>query len=79
MRSRRVDLLSPNLIAHVSRQFQINPPGALYYPQRRPTRYEHVTRLKAYLGLRSFASEDSALAAEHARERIRSARVPTRC
>jgi uncharacterized protein DUF4158 len=41
------------------------------YPQRQPTRYEHVERLKSYLGLRSFTREDHQLIAVHIRHQGR--------
>lgn len=39
-----LELVSPSLLVHVAGQLQISAPSALNYPQRRPTRHEHITR-----------------------------------
>jgi Domain of unknown function (DUF4158)/Bacterial regulatory protein, Fis family len=52
------ELISLTLLAHVCAQLGIEGMLFLDYPQRQPTRYDHVERLKQYLGLRSFIADD---------------------
>jgi len=48
----------------------------LDYPQRQPTRYEHIERIKQYLGLRSFGADDQAMVADFVREQVRAGTPP---
>jgi hypothetical protein len=64
------ELVPRGLVAHICEQLDLEVPLFLTYPQRQPTRYEHFERLKAYLGLRSFAGHDRALIAQHVRQQV---------
>lgn len=57
------ELISPGVLKHVCDQLAIAVPLFISYPPggRRPTRHEHIERIKTYLGLRSFLEEDKAL------------------
>lgn len=59
------------LFTHICEQLAVEEPLFVVYPQRQPTRYEHVERLKVYLGLRPFAHEDHRLITEHIRQQVR--------
>lgn len=61
-----------SLLTHVCKQLGVEVPLFLSYPQRQPTRFEHVERLKAYLGLRNFTGPDQALVFKQVREEVRS-------
>ena len=50
-------LVPRSLLTHICEQLSLEPPLFVVYPQRQPTRYEHVERLKVYLGLRSFTQK----------------------
>src|SRR5713226_3525454 len=65
------ELVPRGLVAHMCEQLDLDVPLFRSYPQRQPPRYEHFERLKAYLGLRSFAGRDRALIAQHVREQVR--------
>lgn len=52
-------LVPRSLLTHVCEQLELESPLFVVYPQRQPTRYEHVERLKTYLGLRLFTSQDA--------------------
>jgi len=43
----------------------------LTYPARQPTRYEHVERIRTYLGLRSFKQTDNEMVTGYVREWVR--------
>jgi len=65
------ELVPRSLLAHICEQLGVEVPLFVVYPHRQPTRYEHVERLKAYLGLRSFTRNDRQLIADHIRQRVR--------
>jgi TnpA family transposase len=64
-------LVPRSLLAHICEQLGLEVPLFVVYPQRQPTRYEHVERLKAYLGLRTFTPDDPQLIAAHIRQQVR--------
>src|SRR5206468_8176191 len=64
-------LVPHSLLAHVCEQLGLEVPLFVVYPQRQPTRYEHIERLKAYLGLRTFTRDDHPLIAAHIRQQVR--------
>jgi hypothetical protein len=59
------------LLCHICEQLGLEPPLFVVYPQRQPTRYEHVERLKTYLGLRTFRREDHPLIDQFVRQQVR--------
>lgn len=65
------DMLPRRFLQHVCQQLKLSAPRFLNYPQREPTRREHVARLREDLGLRSFAREDQELIVRHVTERVR--------
>jgi TnpA family transposase len=65
------ELAPHSLVAHICEQLRLETPLILTYPQRQPTRYEHVERIKSYLGLRSFKQTDNDVVVSHVRERVR--------
>jgi TnpA family transposase len=65
------ELVPHSLVAYVCEQLGLQTPLILTYPQRQPTRYEHVERSKSYLGLRSFKQTDNELVVCCVRERVR--------
>src|SRR4029077_3868667 len=64
-------LVPRSLLTHVCEQLGVEPPLFVVYPQRQPTRYEHVERLKAYLGLGTFTPTDPQLVMTHIRQQVR--------
>lgn len=52
------ELLPKDLLAHICGQLEVDVPLFLNYPQRRPTRQEHIDRIRQYLGLRPFIESD---------------------
>jgi TnpA family transposase len=52
------ELLPKDLMAHICGQLKVDAPLFLNYPQRRPTRQEHIERIRQYLGLRPFIEND---------------------
>ena len=64
-------LVPRTLLTHVCEQLGLESPLFVVYPQRQPTRYEHVERLKTYLGLRTFALADTQLVTTHIRQQVR--------
>ena len=66
-----LELVPRTLVAHICEQLALDVPLFLTYPQRRPTRAEHLERIKTYLGLRSFTAADRSLIACHIREQVR--------
>jgi len=70
------ELIGSTLLAHVCAQLRIEGMLFLDYPQRQPTRYEHIERIKQYLGLRSFVADDQAMAADFVREQVRAGTPP---
>jgi hypothetical protein len=52
------ELLPKDLLAHICGQLEVDAPLFLNYPQRRPTRQEHIERIRQYLGLRPFIESD---------------------
>jgi len=56
-----LELVPRSLVAHICEQLALDVPLFLTYPQRRPTRAEHIERSKTYLGLRSFTAADRPL------------------
>jgi TnpA family transposase len=65
------ELVPHSLVAHICEQLRLETPLILTYPQRQPTRYEHVERIKSYLGLRSFKQTDNDVVVSHVRKRVR--------
>lgn len=65
------ELVPHSLVAHICEQLRLETPLILTYPQRQPTRYEHVERIKSYLGLRSFKQTDNDVIVSHVRVRVR--------
>lgn len=65
------DMLPRRFLQHLCQQLNLDAPLFLNYPQREPTRREHIARLREYLGLRSFAHEDQKLIIRHVTERVR--------
>lgn len=53
-----LELLPKDLLAHICGQLEVDVPLFLNYPQRRPTRQEHIDRIRQYLGLRPFIESD---------------------
>jgi TnpA family transposase len=53
-----LELLPKELLAHICGQLEVDVPLFLNYPQRRPTRQEHIDRIRQYLGLRPFTESD---------------------
>jgi len=66
------DMLPRRFLQHVCQQLKLNAPLFLNYPQREPTRREHIARLREYLGSRSLAHDDQELIVRHVTERLRS-------
>jgi TnpA family transposase len=64
-------LVPRSLLTHICEQLGLEPPLFVVYPQRQPTRYEHVERLKSYLGLRSFTRANHQLITVHIRHQVR--------
>ena len=64
-------LVPRSLLTHICEQLELEAPLFVVYPQRQPTRYEHVERLKAYLGLRTFTRTDYHHIAAHVRQQVR--------
>ena len=61
------ELVPNSVLKHVCEQLGLEVPLFINYPPggRRPTRHEHVERLKVYLGLRSFIEGDTDLVRTH--------------
>ena len=70
------ELIGSTLLAHVCAQLRIEGMLFLDYLQRQPTRYEHIERIKQYLGLRSFGADDQAMVADFVREQVRAGTPP---
>jgi TnpA family transposase len=70
------ELIGSTLLQHVCAQLRIEGMLFLDYPQRQPTRYEHIERIKQYLGLRSFGADDQAMVADLVREQVRAGTPP---
>jgi TnpA family transposase len=70
------ELISLTLLAHICAQLGIEGMLFLDYPQRQPTRYEHIERLKQYLGLRGFIADDQARVTDFVREQVRAGAPP---
>jgi TnpA family transposase len=64
-------LVPRSLLTHVCEQLKLEVPLFVVYPQRQPTRYEHVERLKTYLGLRTFTRKDYQQITAHIRQQVR--------
>lgn len=71
-----IELIGSMLLAHVCAQLRIEGMLFLDYPQRQPTRYEHIERIKQYLGLRSFVADDQAAVGDFVREQVRAGAPP---
>ena len=71
-----LELIGQSLLTHVCGQLKIEGMLFLDYPQRRPTRHEHIERLKQYLGLRSFAADDQSIVTEFVREQVHAGTPP---
>jgi Domain of unknown function (DUF4158) len=69
-------LIGSTLLSHVCAQLRIEGVLFLDYPHRQPTRYDHIERIKQYLGLRSFVADDQAMAAGFVREQVRAGTPP---
>lgn len=66
------EALPQALLSHVCAQLKVAGRLFLDYPQRQATRYEHVERLKAYLGLQTFVVEQhGAVVTQCVREQVR--------
>ena len=65
------ELVPRSLLVHICEQLNLKTPLILTYPARQPTRYEHVERIRTYLGLRSFKQTDNEMVASHVRARAR--------
>jgi TnpA family transposase len=65
------ELVPRSLLAHICEQLDMEVPLFIVYPYRQPTRYEHIERLKVYLGLRSFTRPDRQLITDHIRQQVR--------
>src|SRR5713101_1546137 len=65
------ELVPRSLLAHVCEQLDVEVPLFIIYPYRQPTRYEHIERLKVYLGLRSFTWPDRQLITDHIQQQVR--------
>ncbi len=59
-----LELIGSSLLTHVCGQLNIEGMLFLDYPKRRPTRHEHIERLKQYLDLRSFTAADQSIVKE---------------
>jgi TnpA family transposase len=70
------EALSPSLLAHACAQLGLESLLFLDYPQRQPTRYEHIERLKRYLGLRTFTPDDHPPVNQFVREQVRAGVAP---
>jgi hypothetical protein len=70
------ELIGPTLLGHICAQLGLDGMLFLDYPQRQPTRHEHIERLKRYLGLRSFVADDQAVVADFVREQVRAGTPP---
>src|SRR2546428_2371245 len=64
-------LVPRTLLIHICEQLELAPPLFVLYPQRQPTRYEHVERLKTYLGLRIFTRQDYQQIVVQVRQQVR--------
>src|SRR5581483_5889488 len=64
-------LVPRSLLTHVCEQLALESPLFVVYPRRQPTRYEHVERLKTYLGLRLFTPQDAQQLTADVRQHIR--------
>jgi hypothetical protein len=71
-----LELIGTSLLTHVCGQLNIEGMLFLDYPQRRPTRHEHIERLKQYLGLRSFTAEDQSIVTEFVRGQVHAGTPP---
>jgi hypothetical protein len=65
------ELVPRSLLLHICEQLNLKTPLILTYPARQPTRYEHVERIRTYLGLRSFKQTDNEMVTGYVRERVR--------
>jgi TnpA family transposase len=65
------ELVPRTLLDHICEQLNLRTPLILTYLARQPTRYEHVERIRTYLGLRSFRQADNEMVTRHVRERVR--------
>jgi urease gamma subunit len=65
------ELVPRSLLVHICEQLNLKTPLILTYPARQPTRYEHVERIRTYLGLRYFKRTDNEMVASHVRARVR--------
>ena len=70
------ELVPRSLVAHICDQLALGVPLFLTYPQRRPTRAEHIERIKSSLGLRSCTAADRLFITHHVRERVRAGARP---
>ena len=64
-------LVPRSLLMHICEQLELESPLFVVYPQRQPTRYEHVERLKTYLGLRLFTPQDAQQLTADVRHHVR--------
>ena len=71
------EALPQPLLSHVCAQLKVAGRLCLDYPQRQATRYEHVERLKAYLGLQTFVAEQhGAVVTKCVQEQVRTGIAP---
>jgi hypothetical protein len=66
-----LSVVSTNLIARLCKQFHLPSPATLIYPQRQPTRIEHMTQIRSYLGLRRFVAGDAVMIEAAVCQRVR--------
>src|SRR5215831_11240339 len=66
-----LELVPWSLLTHICEQLTLDVPLFLTYPQRRPTRAEHLERIKRCEGLRSFTAADRPLITRYIREQVR--------
>lgn len=64
-------LVPRTLLLHICEQLELSPPLFVLYPQRQPTRYEHVERLTTYLGLHPFTRQAYQQLTAHVRQQVR--------
>jgi Domain of unknown function (DUF4158) len=69
-------LVPRSLLTHVCEQLKLELPLFVLYPQRQPTRYEHVERLKTYLRLRLFTPNDIQQLMVDVRQQVRAGTRP---
>ncbi len=69
-------LVPRSLLTHICEQLKLESPLFVVYPQRQPTRYEHVERLKTYLGLRLFTPNDTQQLMVDVRQQVRTGTRP---